>query len=103
MKYRNKPTVIDGLRFDSKAEARRWSELLLLERAGKISALERQVAFPIVIGGVKICKYIADFVYWQRGRNQRTVEDVKGVETDVFRLKAKLVKVCYGIDIEIVQ
>lgn len=101
LKYRNKPTVIDGLRFDSKAEAKRWQELKLLERAGEIKDLERQVRYPLIVNNEKICDYVCDF---QFKRNGRTVtEDVKGVRTDVYRLKKKLMAALWGIDIEEVR
>lgn len=85
--------------FDSKAELRRWCDLKILERAGEISNLERQVRFPIAINGVHVCDYIADFVFFERGA--RVVEDKKGVQTDVFRLKAKLMKALYNIEVRL--
>ena len=81
--------------FDSVREKGRYAELLLLQRAGKIQGLERQVRFELlpaqyenhkcVFRGVS---YIADFTYWENGKF--IVEDVKGVKTDVYRLKAKM-------------
>jgi hypothetical protein len=103
-KYRNKRTVIDGVSFDSKAEANRWLNLKLLERAGEITRLERQVRFPLVVDGVKVCSYIADFSYFTK--EKRVVEDVKSPATaslPVFKIKSKLVKALYGIDVEIVK
>ena len=47
-KYGNKPTVVDGIRFDSKGEAMRWSELVMLEKAGVIADLRRQAPFTIL-------------------------------------------------------
>jgi hypothetical protein len=89
-KYRNNPVVIDGIRFDSQAEARRWAELKLLERAGVINALQRQVTFPIVWNGTKICSYRADFVYNDHVSGKQIREDVKGMITPEYRIKAKL-------------
>jgi hypothetical protein len=86
-------TVVDGLRFDSKKEARRWSELKALEQAKMITGLERQVSIPIYVSGVKVCTYRADFCYQQDG--EHVVEDAKGFETDVFKLKWKMVKLLY--------
>jgi hypothetical protein len=96
-KYRNVPTVVDGTRFHSKREAARWSELRLLERAGKVAALERQVAYPVVMNGVKVCSWLADFRYREAG--ETVVEDVKGCKTPLYRLKKKLVEAQYGITI----
>jgi hypothetical protein len=96
-KYRNIPTVIDGLRFASKAEARRYQELCLLQRAVAVYTANsvrwfiRQPSFDLP-GGIR---YIADFlVIWDDGRI--TVEDVKGVETQVFKIKKKLFEEKYG-------
>ena len=98
-KYRAKPTVIDGIRFASQAEARRYEELLLLKRAKEIVGLEFQYKMPIFVGGRKICTYIADFRYQLRDTGQDVIEDVKGVKTSVYSLKKKLVEATYGITI----
>ena len=69
-------------------------------KAGEIRNLERQVRFPIVVNGVKVCTYIADHVYDEMAG--RVVEDVKSEFTrkdPVYRLKNKLMKACHGIDI----
>ena len=103
-KYRNIKTTIDGIQFDSKAEARRWQELKLLERAGELSRLERQVKYKFEHNGVKLGSYIADFAYFTK--QERVVEDVKGAATaklPMFRMKAKMMKAFYGIDVKIVQ
>ena len=104
-KYRNVPTVVDGIRFDSKAEARRWGELKLLERAGSISSLERQVAIelPGIYSNGRKAKMIVDFVYWDRTRAAWVHEDVKGYEpTTVWKLKQALVRFM-GIEVEVVR
>jgi len=95
-KYKAKPTTIDGVRFPSKKEARRYSQLKLLLAAGQIKNLELQPQYPIHVAGSKICTYIADFRYIDRS-GVTIVEDVKGVETPVFRLKKKLVEAIYGL------
>ncbi len=96
-KYRNQKTVVDGAPFDSKKEAGRWCELLLLEKAGAISTLSRQVPFLIVINGVRVCKYTADFTYIENG--VLVVEDAKGVRTTAYKLKKRLMKAVHGIEI----
>lgn len=100
-KYRNKRTMVDGLLFASKKEAKRWGELKLLEKAGEITGLRRQVMYRLDFNGVHICKYFADFVYVEHYSLKSTtvVEDVKGVRTDVYKIKKKLMKACYGIEI----
>jgi len=85
--------------FDSRAEYHRYLELLILEKAGKIYMLKRQTEFPIVVNGVKVCRYRADFTY-DDGTKNGVVEDVKGVRTAIYRLKKKLMLACYGITIK---
>ena len=89
-KYRNVITEIDGMRFDSRAEAKRWRDLKMLERAGLVANIRRQVRFPIVWNGTKICDYVADFVYREADKAGDTIEDVKGAKTATYRIKAKL-------------
>lgn len=104
-KYRSKPVWIDGERFDSKKEANRYKELRLLERAGKIQDLRRQVRYLLIPSqydkhGKCIeygCSYFADFVYHENG--QLVVEDTKGLKTDVYIIKRKLMLEKYGIRI----
>ena len=97
-KYRNVPTVVDGMRFDSKAEARRYGELKLLRAAGEVVWFTRQVPFHLP-GGIR---YVADFlVVWADGR-QPSVEDVKGVLTRVSANKIKQVRALYGVEVQIV-
>ena len=85
-KYHNKKVCYNGSVFDSKKEAQRYSELLLLERAGVITDLRLQVPYELIpaqrINGKiveKSCKYIADFVYTENGNI--VVEDTKGFRT----------------------
>jgi len=95
-KYHAKPTEVDGIRFASKKEARRYKELQLLIRAGKISGLRRQVAFPVVINA----KYIADFVYVDLKTGLEVVEDSKGYRTAVYKQKKRLMLAQHGIEIK---
>lgn len=101
-KYKNVPTVVDGVRFASKAEAKRDAELQLLQRAGRIEYLQRQPRFPLKVNGVKVCTYVGDWSYIERayptpnGRvvehRIQVVEDRKGVLTPAFKLKWALAK-----------
>lgn len=97
-KYRNELTEVDGVTFASKAEARRYGELKLLEYAGEIYGLILQPRFVLEVNGVKITTYVADFEYRDR-EDRRTVEDVKGVRTTVYKLKKKLMYAVYGIEV----
>ena len=97
-KYNNQKTLVDGIMFDSKKEAKRYGELNLLFKKGKITYLETQPKYEIIIKGKKICSYIADFRYIIGGK-EIIVEDVKGFKTSTYRLKKKLMKAIYGIDI----
>lgn len=88
--------------FASTSEANRYAELKLLERNGVILGLKVQPAYPITINGRKICTYRGDFLY-RRANGVDVLEDVKGAETDVFKLKKKLVEAIYGIAIAVVK
>ncbi len=88
-KYRAIRTTVDGVTFASKAEAARYSELKLLERSGYITGLILQPRFPLIVDGKKICSYVADFGYQDKS-NRHVIEDVKGVQTPVYKLKSKL-------------
>jgi len=96
-KYNAKKTVVDGITFDSKKEARRYSELKLLEKCGEIHSLELQPRFDLIVNGAKCGYYKADFRYTEKSKE--IVEDCKGFKTPVYRLKKKLVKAIYGVDI----
>ena len=104
-KYRNKPTEVDGITFASKKEAKRYQELKLLERAGEISNLKLQPAFPLRVHGYKIGKYIADFSYMSQSKHKPegslVVEDVKSTatKTPVYSIKKKLMLAIHGINI----
>ena len=92
-KYNAKGTYVDGLYFPSKAEARKYAELKLLQKVGKIRNLILQPSFPIVVNEVKICTYRADFQFDDAAG--RHITDVKGVKTQVYRLKKRLVEALY--------
>jgi hypothetical protein len=92
-KYNARSVAIDGHRFASAAEGRRYATLVALERAGRIAGLELQPRFDCVVAGVKICAYVADFRYRRDGAE--VVEDVKGVRTALYRLKRKLAEACH--------
>ncbi len=96
-KYRAIKTVVDGIKFDSKKEARRYSQLKILEKVGDVSELELQPKFDLMVNGKKCGFYKADFRYRQDGNI--IIEDVKGMKTPVYNLKKRLIKAIYGIDI----
>lgn len=101
-KYQNIKTTVDGIVFDSAKEARRWSQLCLLQRADEISHLERQKRIPMFVNGMKICDWIPDFQYWDVARCQLVVEDVKSPATKklpAYRIKVKLAKALHGIEV----
>jgi uncharacterized protein YbgA (DUF1722 family) len=100
-KFKNVKCHVRGFIFDSIKEAERYIELYSMQQAGKISNLELQVPFDIVINGQKVCTYKADFVYLQKG--VKVVEDVKSSMTKklpVYRLKNKLMQACFGVVIK---
>lgn len=106
-KYRNEPIVIDGLTFDSKLEATRYGVLLQRQAAGEIRMLVIHRTFELRgRNGAVVCKYECDFSYQEKQHPsswwEKVVEDVKGVKTAEFRLKAKLFEDNYGIRIKIV-
>lgn len=96
-KYRNKKVEFEGIKFDSVKECERYKVLKIKQFGGGISGLELQKVYLIEINGVKVCKYKADFTYVIDG--VLVVEDVKGMKTAVYRLKKKMMKAIYGIEI----
>jgi hypothetical protein len=122
-KYHNKKCVYLGETFDSRKEARRYAELLLLEKAGHISDLRRQVSYELIPaqrevssdvykrgarkgktkeGKIieKAVRYVADFVYIDNATGEEVVEDVKGgVRTKEYVLKRKMMLFLKGIRI----
>lgn len=104
-KYGSKKVTIDGITYDSRKEANRHSELLLLQRAGRISDLHTQVKFELLpsqrVDGKVVERpvtYIADFVYQQDGKT--VVEDTKGFKTKDYILKRKMMLYFHGIRIK---
>lgn len=99
-------TVVDGIRFHSKGEARRWAELKLLERAGQISILRRQIPFILSVknfrGGdlIELGKYIVDFSYLD-GSGHSVYEDFKGFSTPLGAWKIRHAEAEYGIKVRI--
>ena len=103
-KYHSRKITRDGITFDSVKEYRRWRELSLLERAGAIQNLQRQVKFELIpsqrMGGKVVerpCAYVADFVYIENGK--KVVEDTKGFRTTDYIIKRKLMLWVHGIRI----
>ena len=103
-KYYSRKVTKDGLTFDSNKEYRRFCELSLLERAGAIADLQRQVKFELIpsqrIDGKvaeRPCTYVADFVYREDGKT--VVEDTKGFKTKDYIIKRKLMLWVHGIRI----
>lgn len=94
-KYGNRLTKVDGITFHSKREAERWSVLRLLEKAGEITNLRRQVKYRLEFNGVHIADYVCDFLYTEKGGE--ITEDAKGYRTPEYKLKAKLMLACHGI------
>ena len=108
-KYRNKKTTVDGLLFDSLREAARWQELQLLERAGHIRGLQRQVSYELApsvkFEGAKRAqpplRLIVDFAYTEKDR--RVLEDTKGFVTPVFTAKRHILKHLTGLDVRVTK
>jgi len=117
-KYRAQRTVVDGITFASKAEAQRYCELRLQEKAGIIRALRWQVEYPLLAllsrGKATVTapdtvtlddvvrvigRYVADFDYVRTADGVHVVEDVKGFRTELYRWKAKHFALQYGFPI----
>ena len=104
-KFHSKKVTVDGITFDSVREARRWQELRLLEKAGKIRCLDRQIKYELIPsqkdedGKVieRPVSYVADFFYVENGKT--IVEDAKGFKTKDYILKRKLMLYIHGIQI----
>lgn len=104
-KYAAQKVERDGVKFDSRKEARRWAELEARAAAGEIRDLRRQVKFELIPpqrrdDGVaeRACAYIADFVYIQDGKS--VVADAKGIKTKDYIIKRKLLLFIHGISIK---
>ena len=98
-KYRNVRTAVDGIVFASKREARRYMDLKNMERANVIERLELQPRYKMVIGGMTVCTFVPDFQYRHRETGELVIEDAKGVQTAVYKMKKKLLKAIYGLDV----
>ncbi len=105
-KYKAVKTTVDGIVFDSKKEAKRYQELKLMEKAGRIRYLRTQVAFLLRAGrdNAAVGHYVADFCYEERSLAvpdwwEPIVEDAKGVRTAMYRWKAKHMLAEHGIRI----
>ena len=110
-KYHSRKITKDGIIFDSVKEYRRFCELSLLERAGAIADLKRQVKFELIpsqrVDGKVVerpCTYVADFVYLEKGKDgifRLVVEDVKSeaTKTREYIIKRKLMLWRCGIRI----
>lgn len=102
-KYRNKKVIIDGITFDSKKEGEKYRQLKQLEQAGQITDLTLQPVFElaptVTINGKKkrSLRYIADFQYIENGKE--IVMDVKGMLTEIYKIKRHLMKSVLGIEI----
>ncbi len=121
-KYRSRKVIKDGVTYDSRKEYRRYCELLLLERAGVITDLQRQVKFELIpaqyetvprysdktgkrLKDGRRCieqavSYYADFVYTDAKTGERVVEDTKGMKTEKYIIKRKLMLWLHGIRIK---
>jgi hypothetical protein len=104
-KYNARKTVVDGINFDSKKEAKRWCDLQLLLRAGEIADLERQVTIhldgrdgPILTPTGRLMAYKADFRYYDMKLKCIVIEDVKGFKDKVYPIK-KAILAAMGVDI----
>ncbi len=102
-KYRNQPVTIDGIRFASKMEGRRYERLRALQKGGAIRNLRLQTQYKLIVNGVLICRYRPDFEYDEVATGEHVVEDVKGYRNHVYAIKAQLMLACYGITVREVQ
>ena len=100
-KYNNVKTVVDGITFDSQKEAKRYNDLKILQRLGHIRNLvlqpryELQPSFKKGKTYYRKIEYVADFQYFDTHLNKIVVEDVKGMKTDVYKLKKKMFEYQY--------
>jgi len=97
-KFHAQPTECDGIKFASKAEAKYYTQLKLRQRAGEVVFFLRQV--PIHLPGE--VRYVMDFMIFEASGEVRMV-DVKGVETESFKAKKRMVEALYPIKIEVLK
>jgi hypothetical protein len=101
-KFGAKRTIVDGISFDSQRESEVYGDLKLLEKAGRISGFERQRKFNLIVNGVIIGTYRADFAFIDHDQDGRfRAIDVKGVVTRDFKRVQKHIKAAYGITVEV--
>jgi hypothetical protein len=100
-KYHNRKTLYQGIEFASQKEKNRYQELLWMQQAGQIRNIELQPRYDLVVNGHKLGFYRGDFRYEVVATGQTILEDVKSqaTKTAVYRLKKKLVKALYGVDV----
>jgi hypothetical protein len=99
-KFHNVPVERDGLKFASGLEAERWFELVLMEKAGEIRELRRQVVYRFEVEGVYIGRYTADHVYTISATGEEVVEDAKGFRPRGWAKQKKLMLACYGLQVK---
>lgn len=99
-KYNNKKVVINGLRFDSTKEGNRYLELKEMQENKEIFDLQLQPCYECIVNGMLICRYNGDFKYNTIDPITTVVEDVKGMKTPVYKLKKKLMKAIFNIEIK---
>lgn len=106
-KYHNTRVQVGDIWFDSKKEARRWTDLQLLQQAGVITDLERQVRYRLEVNGIKITTAVIDFRYYDNEQERLRLEDVKGYENPkdpnvrLYRAKHRLIQATHNIEVEI--
>lgn len=108
-KYGARKVIIDGQHFDSQREANRWWDLRMLEKGGQISQLERQVPYvlaqAVTLHGARrkkpALRYVADFRYFDVKAGHFVVEDAKGYESPISRIKRHLMKSVHNIDVRL--
>lgn len=98
-KYRAVRTEVDGIKFASRKEAKRYGELKMLQIAGEISELRLQVPYELNPNGSFSYRYFADFEYITKG-GVKITEDVKGFRNATYKKKAKLMLKVHGIKIK---
>ena len=103
LKLKNVKTTVDNILFHSGAEARRYTQLSIMQRSGVIADLILQPVFNIEINEISICKVILDFKYRVVATGRIVWEDVKGKQTVVSSLKKKLVEAVHGIEVDLIR
>ena len=99
-KFSNLPQRVDGILFQSRKEARRYTELKAMQGGGVIRDLELQPKFRLEVNGIHVCDYFADFRYYDIERGRIVVEDAKGIRTREYVLKSRLMRAVHEIEVE---